>query len=629
MRQRLSTVAALAAVFACSGPETGELDAGTEDAGGPPDRCTDEAPCRLESGVRESEYLYPVGDSDRFVFEVPRAGQVIHVLLTHEADVSPVRLEMALMGPDGMAMANRRQQSAGRQRLELQVVARVPGTHAVLVRDVGNDHADRLAPYFITVTLREETDQNEPNDSAAAATALSPGVAAFGTIGFQGDEDWFALEVGEGQLLEIELVAPAGSSPVRFRWELFAPDGTTRIAQSTEPPGGAPWPVESRSVGNVAGRYLVRVSDAPEDGAAADLERVYQLTVRLVAEPDPHDLAAPNESHQTATRIAAGQTVTGYIASTSDADYYAFEVPGATAQRPRLVVVRAEMEGRSPVDLSFTVLGRDGRTPICEQRDGDLCKALRFVRDGEAAPARLSTAHVATAAGTHYVVVRDLQDNDFDRTTPYRLTVELPDEPDPNETYGTGNRTTAVPVLAATATTGLVIGYPWVEGHISHANDQDWYRFDFPGPVEASPGQNGDWRVQVELELPGPTPVELELFFYGEQGSPRPSYQGYGRGCRRNDNPADPEPCQWPDETNGIRETFGEVSNQCFVIFREVTRAGPHYFRVTDLDRDDFDLSANGRYRFRVTITAGCPVPGVCEGVFRNPQTQADLCGRP
>ena len=124
------------------------------------------------------------------------------------------------------------------------------------------------------------------------------------------------------------------------------------------------------------------------------------------------------------------------------------------------------------------------------------------------------------------------------------------------------------------------------------------------------------------MEFPGPSPVELEAFFYGPENSPRSQYGGYGQRCR---DPSTPDPCQYPDAENAINETFGESFGDCFVVFREVTQAGPHYFRLTDLDRDDFDLSAE--YRFRVTITAGCPVPGECEGVYEGPS--GDLCGRP
>ena len=44
-------------------------------------------------------------------------------------------------------------------------------------RDVGNDGADRRNPYFVTVDLLSETDDNEPNETPVAATALTDGQA--------------------------------------------------------------------------------------------------------------------------------------------------------------------------------------------------------------------------------------------------------------------------------------------------------------------------------------------------------------------------------------------------------------------------------------------------------------------
>ncbi|MEM7679095.1 MAG: hypothetical protein AAF449_24215, partial [Myxococcota bacterium] len=134
---------------------------------------------------------------------------------------------------------------------------------------------------------------------------------------------------------------------------------------------------------------------------------------------------------------------------------------------------------------------------------------------------------------------------------------------------------------------------------------------------------NGDYLVQLELEIDAPTPVELEAFFFGPPRSARRSYGGYGQRCRRPDNPQDPEPCQFPDADNGISENFGEANGDCFAVLREVTTEGAHYFRMTDLDRDDFDL--NTRYRFRVTLTADCPSDSVCVGEFIAPGN-LDLC---
>ena len=609
-------------VAACSGDgnDVG-ADAGTPDGGEIPDLCTAEAPCALAPGVRATEYIAPVGDSDPYTFEVPSAGRVIRVVVENDADFSPVRLQVALSDPARQALDNQRYVGNGRQRVELQLVAPAAGTYNLTISDVGDDAADRRNPYFVTVDVLSETDDNEPNDTKGAPTVLVPGAATSGTIGFQGDEDWFAVDVGSNQLIQIE-VSAAATSDVRLMWSLFDPAGDVLIAESTQPEEGGLWPVENRAVGNAAGRYLLRVLDDPADGADADLASVYVLTVRLVAEPDAQEQSAPNDTPATATAVNPGQSVTGYVAATSDVDYYAVQVTSA----PRLLRVRAQMASTSPVDLAFSVLTPDGETLICDARDGDLCRAYRFVRDGGEAAADLITAHVAETNGTYYVKVGDQQDNEFDPGTAYTVTIDLPPEPDANEDYALGGRDTAV-VVAPSSTVGATLQVPWVEGYVSHAGDEDWYQLDLPGSQSLDPAQNGDWLVTLALQMPAPTPVELQAFFYGPEGSARESYQGYGKRCRE-PSPTDPMNCQFPDADNGFDVTFGESTGECFVVFREVTSAGPHYFRITDLDRDDFDVAATGRYRFRVTIDAGCPGTSVCSGVFTD-NGGNDLCGRP
>ncbi len=606
----LTTLVAASASCAKMNDDDVPFDAGPTDTGEVPDGCSSEAPCALEPGVKGSDWVAPIGDSDAWVFDVPSAGKVLNVVVENDATISPIDLEVVLFDPNMQSLATDRHTGNGRQRVELQLVAPAAGQYRVVVRDVANDNQDRLNPYYITVQILDETDTNEPNDAPAMATPLSAGVAASGTIGFEGDEDWFTIDVPANTLLQIAMTV-SGQSAVKLQWALFDATGTNRIALSTEPATGM-WRVESRAVGNTAGTYLIRVAD--DDGRNADLARLYVLTVSFVNEPDQNDLTSPNETSATATRVTAGQVINGYVAATSDFDYYSIQVTNA----PRLITVQASMPA-SEVDLAFEVLAPNGRDWICLNTDGDLCKALRVTRDGTLGPTTLTTAHVALTNGIYYVLVRDQQDNDFDLATPYQVTIDLPAEPDTRENYGPDDPSAAILTPAVTSTAGTTITYATMEGYLSYVNDTDWYRLDIPGPVGAAAGQNGDWLVELHLENDGATPVELEAFFYGDGRA----YGGYGQKCR--DPREDPNPCQFPDSANALNENFGEAYGDCFVVFREITGNGPHYFRMSDLDRDDYDLGT--AYRFRVTVTAHCPVPGLCEGVYTD--GNGDLCGRP
>ena len=46
----------------------------------------------------------------------------------------------------------------------------------------------------------------------------------------------------------------------------------------------------------------------------------------------------------------------------------------------------------------------------------------------------------------------------------------------------------------------------------------------------------------------------------------------------------------YPDADNALMEAFGEANGDCLVVFREQTAEGPHYFRFSDLNRDDHDV---------------------------------------
>ncbi|MBK6684767.1 MAG: hypothetical protein IPG45_09855 [Deltaproteobacteria bacterium] len=614
---------------ACSS-DTVATDVGFPDTGVLPDTCTDSEPCPLTPGTMSAEKITPVGDTDRFTFNVASASQIINVVVSNDAAFSPIRLEVVLFGPDGASLGNQRFQMNGRQRVELQVVAPAAGAYAVVVRDVGNDGADNSNPYFVVVNVISETDNNEPNETLATAKPLTPGTPITGNIGFQADLDWFEIAVTANSLLQIEVSAPGAPTVVRLKWELYDETGNTRIAESLEPVEDVAWPLENRAVGNTAGTYHLKIFDYPDDGMAADPSRPYTLTVRLVPEVDVQDLAAPNETFATAT-LVTGQQVTGYIAATSDVDFYKITVRNP----PRIIRVVSSM-GASDVDLSFTVLSRDGETPICETEDEDVgCRAFRFVPDGTGSATTLTTAHVARNNGDYYVMVRDFQDNDFDTTTPYTVTIDLPNDPDTNENYGPRDRSSAVPIAASSSTAGQ-IQWPWVTGFLSYVNDEDWYSFQVPG---AGGVWNGDWMVNLEIQVPGPTPVETKTWLFASQNAPYPNYGSKGYACREA-TPQDPTPCQYPDGQNGINAKHGECADcnpmECFALFREQTNSGAHYIRMVDLDRDDFDLAPGGQYRFRLTVTPNCTLPGMCEGEFGAPQCMGsssslpnDCCGRP
>lgn len=631
MLRKLSLLG-LALCVSC-GDETPDYpDASVGDAGGRSDACREEAPCALSEGMVASEFIGEVGDEDPFVFEVGSPGRIIDIAVYNDATFSPVQLELALFGPGDVALVNRRSQGTGRQRVQIQLSAEAAGSHRLVVRDVGGDDRDVNNPFYVELRLLDDSDGNEPNDSSAEATALTLGTPVSGAIETQGDSDWFKVDLMEGRRVGIEVSAPE-TGAVTHRWTLFGPDGTTAIAQGLE--GQPGWGQDVRPV-RASGTHFLRVED--DDAQQGESGRLY--TVRLVdlEEPDANEAGGRNDTMATASVVSPGSVVEGYLASSGDIDWFAIDVPAASEASPALLEARVAYASGSPVELRMVVFEPDGQTLVCERRDGDLCRAVRLIRDGqgEDGPTALATAHPVTAPGRYLVTIQDLQNDEVEDGVPYQLTVSLPTEPDAFEGYQGDGRGAARLVPAQSSTTGAVIEFPWVEGYISYAGDTDWYAFDLPSRAAAIEGenqevQNGDWRIRLELQMVDPTPVELNAFFYGEDGSDRERYRGVGKQCRNPDGPDDFDYCQWPEAQNVISEIYETSTpesggDECFVVFREVTADGLHYWRVSDLDRDDFDLAASGRYRFRMTVTAGCPSDSVCMGRFlRNGN---DLCGR-
>ena len=83
--------AGLFAITACSeSKQDGPVDAGPRDGGELPDACTDGMPCPLTAGMRGSDWIYPVGDRDRWSF-AGQAGKIVNIIVENDIDFSSKR----------------------------------------------------------------------------------------------------------------------------------------------------------------------------------------------------------------------------------------------------------------------------------------------------------------------------------------------------------------------------------------------------------------------------------------------------------------------------------------------------------------------------------------------------------
>ncbi|MEZ4248685.1 MAG: hypothetical protein R3B99_10635 [Polyangiales bacterium] len=137
-------------------------------------------------------------------------------------------------GPDG-ELGDRRHEPGAGAWADVDRASRVAltdGTYRVVVEEATGSRGDPDVAYELSVSALEDFDGNEPNDHPREATALSGApvacggswsttFTATGTIGSEGDEDWFALPVGacRGGLVEAE-VAFAAAGDVASQWAL-------------------------------------------------------------------------------------------------------------------------------------------------------------------------------------------------------------------------------------------------------------------------------------------------------------------------------------------------------------------------------------------------------------------------
>lgn len=638
---------ALPILVACGDETRAPSDAGPRGGALVPDRCSVEAPCPLEPGVPLSppEFLSPIGDTDRFSVPVT-VGQIVDVQVVMSAPRSRVQLRAVLFAPGSPPTQVAQGQWDGSpsqaQRFSFQHVAQQTGSYLIDVRDVGNDDDDDIRNYVVTATLIDQTDENEPNDAPSEATPLQAGTPVTGQLASEGDEDWFRVTVSNDQILQLRPTFPENNE-LSFQWELFAASNTNeRIAESTNI-GAA----QNRAVGKDGGEYLIRVFE-PEGRSSSEVD--YVMLVTLLPEPDANDRAGPNDALESATNLGFGSSE-GLIASTSDFDYFAVDVTGASEADPVIVQTDVEWLGGAPSDvqLQFSLLNENGDL-FCPG-GGDGCLALRRFNDGGFTEVRCHDnqrcvhAVPVTRNGRYYVLIQDFQDNAFAEGARYRVTlseVNLPSDDDENFSLAPREVSMTTPESAST------IEFEWVEGYISYVGDVDTYVMQFP--VEPfAPGQNGDWEWSVDFLVEGPSEVEYSAVI---DAPDRQNSGNVGRNpipqCGEPAGPANLDPCNampsqnFHDFRRGALSPTCEGSDSegcCQVIFRQsAAMDGEWVFQVRDASTlrrtgggpagDDFDVRPEAKYRFRLRARAGCQVPGPCAGLFEEPGV-GDRCGRP
>ncbi len=305
-------------------------------------------------------FLCPIEDVDWYAFRTTADSRLLEVDLAKGSPLSPVEPTYAIYRRDGdqagELVAAPRPDEIGGERVHVSHC--VPAGDLLLaVRDLGEDNEDRRHGYTLTVGGQADPDPAEPNDGPGEAAPLAPGGSATGVVGCRGDEDWYAVEVGERQVLSWRLEMDAGGLHPRVR--VLSPDGAL-LDDQRNPAGKRVATDIQRVVGTRgAGTYHVVVSD--DDDGEADPETPYTLSVDVAEEIDPNE---PNDVVAEATELAAVTCAAGWsgwgerqgsVGTLGDPDWFHLPTEGC---RRGLVEVEVELDGAGLSDAAAWALQR-------------------------------------------------------------------------------------------------------------------------------------------------------------------------------------------------------------------------------------------------------------------------------
>ena len=222
-------------------------------------------------------------ETRRFEFEV-NDGEAVRVTLP--GGTGDVRY--TLYGPDGEEIDGGVPSSDARA---IGGVADASGTYYV---EATAPEYDALGPYRFRVTTSAD-DTYAGNDDRASAASVPSGEGIRGTL-FEGEDDWYAVELTEGRtyLASFQLTDSDTQLGNNVRIEMYDENGERVTPTDESGPAATEKGIENRYWGeqavepDVSGTYYVRLTGADEPGSFDGYEE-YDLTVAAVTTPDVGD----------------------------------------------------------------------------------------------------------------------------------------------------------------------------------------------------------------------------------------------------------------------------------------------------------------------------------------------------
>ena len=309
------------------------------DGGQPPGEVTCErdssdgatTPLTYVPGTPSTGYVCPIEDQDWYAITVAPGERILRVGLKLATAISPIEPTYTVWTKDAAgepldAVATPPSTQIGAALDDVHCVE--SGDLLVAVRDSGDNSQDLRHSYSLTVTTAPDPDSQEPNDDQAGATALTAGQSRLGAIACRGDEDWFKIEVPEGNLIRMTLASDVAEYEPTL--ELRTEAGDVLVREENKSGTVRATAIDRFEVVPGPGTYYIIVAD--DDGGEADPDVNYTLGVELIPDSYPNE---PNNHPDEATELSADAvscasersfTGTGTIGAPGDDDWFKLEL---------------------------------------------------------------------------------------------------------------------------------------------------------------------------------------------------------------------------------------------------------------------------------------------------------------
>ena len=307
--------------------------------------------------------------------------------------------------------------------------------------------------YTLTGSLTDGTSgyETETNNSIQTADSITSGSVTKGQLWWQTDTDYYKISTSSASTISIDFDAPTNSSyNDYFKVSLLNASGTILASQDTGKDISFDTGVDS------AGDYFVLIQDST---FLSTDEYSVSATVTASAANDNTAETEDNNNFATADTIEMGKAITGQLSSSSDFDYFKFDIAQAST---------LQLAFDAPTNSSYN----DYFTSAVLDAAGNTLSSHRGGSD-------ITFSTALNAAGTYYIQITD---STFHDSGQYSITASLTSgtsgvETETNDSIGTAD------VMSSGGST---------KGQIRSNSDTDYYKIS----------TNGASTISIDFDAP-------------------------------------------------------------------------------------------------------------------------------